>query len=375
MFEVKKMSNREKQVYQKRVDQHKEKMPWYIIEYIEEKTNLSPATLYGYIIEYEIFLQWLIDSRLAVIDGEVVTEIHEVPINALEVLPLKQAKRFKSYLERQGNKTKAVIRTFSALKSLFNYLTKHTEDDITGECYFYRNVMAKIELHKEKVDSAARAADISGMIFHNNDDVKFMRFLADEYELLLAESSPGKLRYFKRDKARDIAILSLILGTGLRVSEVASLNISDINFRTRTIKVTRKGDKKSSILATQTSLDDVQEYLKVRSKYYKCPDDEDILFVTTYKGSYSQISVNAIQKLTVKYTQAFDEKKSPHKLRHTYATNHYNENKDLVLLANQMGHNSMETTALYTNIDDSKRREAVERLENRQFEIKGNETE
>ncbi|MED1270374.1 tyrosine recombinase XerS [Bacillus mycoides] len=369
------MSNREKQVYQKRVDQHKEKMPWYIIEYIEEKTNLSPATLYGYIIEYEIFLQWLIDSRLAVIDGEVVTEIHEVPINALEVLPLKQAKRFKSYLERQGNKTKAVIRTFSALKSLFNYLTKHTEDDITGECYFYRNVMAKIELHKEKVDSAARAADISGMIFHNNDDVKFMRFLADEYELLLAESSPGKLRYFKRDKARDIAILSLILGTGLRVSEVASLNISDINFRTRTIKVTRKGDKKSSILATQTSLDDVQEYLKVRSKYYKCPDDEDILFVTTYKGSYSQISVNAIQKLTVKYTQAFDEKKSPHKLRHTYATNHYNENKDLVLLANQMGHNSMETTALYTNIDDSKRREAVERLENRQFEIKGNETE
>ena len=48
--------------------------------------------------------------------------------------------------------------------------------------------------------------------------------------------------------------------------------------------------------------------------------------------------------------------------------NHYNENKDLVLLANQMGHNSMETTSLYTNIDDSKRREAIERLEKRQLE-------
>ncbi|MED2294190.1 tyrosine-type recombinase/integrase, partial [Bacillus thuringiensis] len=66
--------------------------------------------------------------------------------------------------------------------------------------------------------------------------------------------------------------------------------------------------------------------------------------------------------------RAFNEKKSPHKLRHTYATNHYNENKDLVLLANQMGHNSMETTSLYTNIDDTKRRAAIERLEQRQLE-------
>ncbi|CAM4407809.1 recombinase XerS [Bacillus manliponensis] len=362
------MSNREKQVFQERVEQHKEKMPWYIIEYVEEKTNLSPATLYGYLIEYEIFLKWLIDSRLASPNGEIVKGIYEVPIEALEKLPLKQAKRFKSYLERQGNGTKAVIRTFSALKSLFNYLTKHTEDDVTGECYFYRNVMAKIELHKEKIDSSARAAVIADMIFHNNDETKFMHFLAHDYELILQEKSPKKLHYFKRDKARDIAILSLILGTGLRVSEVASLRVSDINFRTRKIWVTRKGDKKSSILATRTALDDVQEYLNARFKSYKCTEDEDILFVTAYKGSYSQISVNAIQKLTAKYTQAFDEKKSPHKLRHTYATNHYNENKDLVLLANQLGHTSMETSSLYTNIDDTKRREAIERLEKRQLE-------
>ncbi|MED2729791.1 tyrosine recombinase XerS, partial [Bacillus thuringiensis] len=202
------MSNREKQVYQARVERHKEKMPWYIIEYIEEKTNLSPATLYGYLIEYEMFLQWLISSRLATVDGKVVTEIHEVTIETLEHLPLKQVKRFKSYLERQGNKTKAVIRTFSALKSLFNYLTSNTEDD-NGECYFYRNVMAKMEIHKEKIDSAARAKEISEVIFHNNDDIKFMRFLSNEYEKMLQETAPGKLRFFKRDKERDIAILSL----------------------------------------------------------------------------------------------------------------------------------------------------------------------
>lgn len=55
-------------------------------------------------------------------------------------------------------------------------------------------------------------------------------------------------------------------------------------------------------------------------------------------------------------------------MRHTYATYHYNENKDLVLLKNQMGNNSMETTSLYTNIDDTKLRATIERLEQRQLE-------
>lgn len=154
-----------------------------------------------------------------------------------------------------------------------------------------------MEIHKEKIDAAARAKEISEVIFHNNDDIKFMRFLSNEYEQMLQETAPGKLRFFKRDRERDIAILSLILDTGLRVSEAASLTISSINFRTRYIKVIRKGDKKSSILATQTALDDVQEYLKVRANRYKCLNDEDILFVTNYKGSYAQISVNAIQNL------------------------------------------------------------------------------
>ncbi|MEI2537009.1 tyrosine-type recombinase/integrase, partial [Acinetobacter baumannii] len=97
--------------------------------------------------------------------------------------------------------------------------------------------MAKMEIHKEKIDASARAKEISEVIFHNNDDIKFMRFLSNEYEQMLKENAPGKLRFFKRDRERDIAILSLILGTGLRVSETASLTISSINFRTRYIKV------------------------------------------------------------------------------------------------------------------------------------------
>ncbi|SEG86747.1 hypothetical protein SAMN04487919_1489 [Bacillus sp. ok061] len=83
--------------------------------------------------------------------------------------------------------------------------------------------MEKIELHKEKVDAAARADDVASMIFNEKDDVAFLQFLANDYGEMLKDISPQKYSFFQRDKERDIAIISLILGTGLRVSEVASL--------------------------------------------------------------------------------------------------------------------------------------------------------
>ncbi len=132
--------------------------------------------------------------------------------------------------------------------------------------------------------------------------------------------------------------------------------------------MTHKGNERSSILATRLCLDNVQEYIKVRPSKYNCPQDEDLLFVTNYKREYTQLTVRSIQKLIDKYTSAFDEKRSPHKLRHTYATNHYRENKDLVLLRDQLGHTSVEVTSIHTNINNEKKREAVDRLERRQFE-------
>ncbi len=132
--------------------------------------------------------------------------------------------------------------------------------------------------------------------------------------------------------------------------------------------MTRKGNKRSSILATRSYLDDVQEYIKVRPIKYNYHQDEDLLFVTNYKGKYTQLTVRAIQKLSDKYSSAFDEKRSPHKLRYTYAINYYKENKDLVLLRDQLGHTSVEVTSIYTNINNEKKREAIDRLEKRQFE-------
>ncbi|KLA22283.1 hypothetical protein B4077_3229 [Bacillus cereus] len=74
--------------------------------------------------------------------------------------------------------------------------------------------------------------------------------------------------------------------------------------------MTHKGTERSSVLATRSCLDDVQEYIKVRPSKYNCPPDEDLLFVSNYKGKYTQLTVRAIQKLCDKYSSAFDEKRS-----------------------------------------------------------------
>ncbi|WP_255285286.1 site-specific integrase, partial [Bacillus cereus] len=105
-----------------------------IIEYAEMKTALSPATLYAYITEYEKFLKWLVNNRLAVDNGKVVTDICDVPITTLETLPLNEVRSFQRYLQGEGIETRAINRTFSALKSLFKYLAQNTENEL-GENY------------------------------------------------------------------------------------------------------------------------------------------------------------------------------------------------------------------------------------------------
>ena len=118
-----------------------------------------------------------------------------MPITTLETLPLNEARSFQRYLQGEGIETRAINRTFSALKSLFKYLAQNTENEL-GENYISRNVMEKIELHKEKVDATARADDVANMIFNEKDDVAFLQFLANDYGEMLKDISPRKYSFF-----------------------------------------------------------------------------------------------------------------------------------------------------------------------------------
>jgi integrase len=259
--------------------------------------------------------------------------------------------------------TKTVNRHKSSLRSLFKYLTIESEVK-AGKPYFERNVMAKIPIKKVAETFNERASKITEKIFIDNTDIDFLEYVQHEY---VASLSPAQKKYYLRDKERDFAILSLFLGTGIRVNELTNLRIKDIDFSSKEIRVIRKGGKKDTVSVTPSSLDDLNRYLQVRKEKYKASDGEnEYLFVKLYRGQTEPLTNRAVEDIVYKYTKSFDKRMSPHKLRHTYATNLAEQTGgDIPLIMNQLGHTQSDISLLYINTTKEKQRKAAELLDQR----------
>lgn len=368
------------------IDKMSSTLPYYVQEYVtyqlEEKYR-SERTIYSYLHEFIHFFNWLIEHNQTDVN-----DIKDIPFNCLENLSrdtinsyLKDAsfeiiknkkdsaKKRKLSIDqvnsRPNQNTKN--RKISSLKSLFRYLTEITEykeGDKKGESYFNRNVMKKIEISKPK-NKAEAASAISSNIFHEDQDKEFLEFVVKQYENHIADNKK-MLTNFQKNKERDIAILTLFLGSALRVSELASLTLDDIDLIERQVHVIRKGHiYKQAVKITQSALDDLKQYINIRKERYKLPTDEKALFVTGNKkgnSSYSILSVRAIQNMVNKYTSRFGKKMSPHKLRHTFASRLSRENNgNIKVVQNQLGHSSSETSLIYIHLNDKEQEKAVDK--------------
>ncbi|MET1031231.1 tyrosine recombinase XerS [Domibacillus tundrae] len=362
-------NTRQHQLHEKKLEELIKSMPYYVVEYVDHKLgSRSPSTLLNYVHDYKLFFEWLMAEEIT--DAK---EMKHIPMTVLENLRLVEAQGFTRFLERrdiQVNKrdTKkaekvSINRKISALRSLFKYLTTQTENE-DGEPYFYRNVMLKIEVTKVKETLNARAARIATKIFHHDDDMRFIEFLRNDYENELPSDS-RKSMYFRRDKERDIAIISLFLGSGIRVNELSNLRLRDLDFETSQISVLRKGNKLDIVAVVPQAMDDLKNYLSIRQKRYNAKgEDFEYVFLTKVKNEPQPLSNRTIEALVKKYTKAFMSNKSmsPHKLRHTFGTNLMEQTNDIHLLMMQLGHSTTSTAALYTNPEQEKARKALKEL-------------
>lgn len=374
--------------HKKKYEAMTEYMPFYVKEYVrrKESESLSPSTLFNYLKDFEHFFHWLIVEGFSK-----AKTIKEIDLEVLEHLPLDDAMYYFDMLSNEEievskeefttRKKTSVNRKKSALRSLFKFLTTQTElkeDDPEkkkkkGEPYFYRNVMLKVPVNKIKESLGERSRKIADSIFIENDDIYFLDFMKNEYEKNL---SKVQLRYFMRDKERDYAILSLFLGSGIRLNELANIRIRDINFRKETIRVIRKGDKTDTVQVVQDSLIDLKEYLAIRNERYGGTSaDHEFVFIGKYNGTTSPLSVRTIQDLVKKYTKVFNDNValSPHKLRHTYATNLLETSNDITHVMEQLGHTSTTTTMLYVHSTQAKAKRAADAMSNRRKLIQSNE--
>lgn len=319
-------------------------------------TNHSLTTSYQYLTEIRRFFDWLRASKISSAKSNA-----DVATDTLANLRRNDIMLYIDYLKHTKNKQgrlnspTTINRSINALRSLFKFLTI-TADNNHGEPYFYRNVMLKIDSLNSSKTLNYRAHVLESHMLRGDLKYEFLNFIEQGYE---HKASKQALPSFKKNKERDLAIIALILGTGVRVSECAGVDLKDLNMKDATLDVTRKGGQRDSVPIASWTLPYVQNYLKIRAERYHADKKELALFLTTWHEQTRRITTNSIEKLVNKYSAAFGHPLTPHKLRHTTASELYSITKDQVLVAQQLGQKGTSATDLYTHVDQQKQRDAL----------------
>lgn len=165
--------------------------------------------------------------------------------------------------------------------------------------------------------------------------------------------------FHKANKVRDLAMMTLMLGTGIRVSECVGLDIRDVDFNHNGIHIIRKGGNESVVYFGQEVREALLDYLPEREEIQAMPGHENALFLSLQKR---RITVRSVENLVKKYSENIITMKhiSPHKLRSSYGTELYNETGDIYLVADVLGHKDVNTTRRhYAQLEDARRREAA----------------
>lgn len=338
-------------------------MPWYVDKFIHYKLpDLSPSSLLEYVRDYETFLSWLMAEGLTSAGS-----MRDIPLEDLEKLRMDSIDHFKMFLstkKEQANSRTTISRKLSSLRSLFHYLSQIAEDD-----NFYpllkRNVMAKVEIkrtHKPK-DTAAK---LEGKLLQEAEIAEFIAYIKTGYPGDVADNKQALYSY-NLNNVRDVCIVSLILNSGLRVSEVVNLNVDDIDIKKKLAHVYRKGKNdetfKTPVYFKQEAIHGLLEYLELRTGRYNPSKREKALFLALANGKKEgeRMTKRAIQEMVTKYAKRFGKPYlSVHKLRHSFATDYYLRN-DLYKTQEQLGHASPETTQIYAHLTDKTMAEAIDR--------------
>lgn len=306
---------------------------------IEPRTSSRTRLGYGY--DLRIFFEFLQQYNPAI--GKM--KLRDIPMDILEQIKALDIEEYLEYLklyEKDGktytNTERGIARKLASLKTFYNY-------------YF-----------KKELIVTNPAALVSAPKLH---DKTIIRLDIDEVARLLdnvesGEQLTGKqLAYHEKTKVRDLALLTLFLGTGIRVSECVGLNIDDIDLKNNGIKIIRKGGNEVIVYFGDEVLEALLPYLEERKQIEALPGHTNALFLSMQR---KRMSVRSVENLVKKYAKTVTTMKNitPHKLRSTYGTNLYNETGDIYLVADVLGHKDVNTTKKhYASLEDSRRRMAA----------------
>ncbi len=326
-----------------------EDLPGFCRQYfrgIEESTGARTRLAYAY--DLRVFFEFIQRENPSLKN----TSIRDFPISILERIgreDIEEYLDFLTYYEKDGqvftNDARGKARKLSAVRSLFKYF--YTSEILT------KDVTALVPLPKLHEKPIVRL---------DSDEVAKMLMKADSG----AELTRSQQRFHDKTRLRDMAILTLLLGTGIRVSECVGLDLDDLDFREKGMLVHRKGGSESIVYFGNEVEAALKDYLEQRKQILPKEGHEKALFLSLQNR---RITVRAVENLVKKYAGLATSLKkiTPHKLRSTYGTSLYRETGDIYLVADVLGHKDVNTTRKhYAAIDEDRRKNArnIVRLRN-----------
>ena len=311
-----------------RMDKIIDELPYYVRDFfvgVEQRT--SPLTRLNYAYDLRVFFDFL--TKKVFKDKK----IPEIELNDLSMLEGSDFEYFMSYLsnyiineKRERCSEYGKARKLSTLRAFYRY-------------FFNKNMLpantpSKVlmpKIHEKEIirlDSNDKVDEIGDMLY-------------------AVESGSGltkkQIAFHNATKIRDTAIVTLFLGTGVRISELVGLNIEDFDFNSNSFVVTRKGGNRAVLYYNDDVKEAIMYYYNERICNKKVSESERAFFLSLQN---KRICTRAVQELVKKYAQIASplKKITPHKLRSTFGTNLYRQTGDIYVVADCLGHKDVNTT-------------------------------
>lgn len=320
-------------------------MPPFARDYfraMEPKTSAKTRISYAY--DIRVFFHFLMENN-PVYKNYTMDQFTVKDLERIEPVDIEEyqeyLKVYKGPEDKQiTNTEKGLARKMSALRSFYAYFFKRQVIE--------KNPTLLVDMPKLHDKAIIRldtdeVASLLDYIEHGGDDLTGQRKV-----------------YYEKTKNRDLAIITLLLGTGIRVSECVGLDIQDVDFKNNGVKVTRKGGSEMVVYFGEEVENALKMYLyTTRKTVTPLSGHENALFLSTQRR---RIGVQAVENMVKKYARQItpNKKITPHKLRSTYGTALYKETGDIYLVADVLGHKDVNTTKKhYAAIDENRRRQAA----------------
>lgn len=320
---------------------YSENLPEFCYDFLVGiENNTSTLTRYNYSMDIAVFMDYL--SRFVI--NKPVESINLEDIDKIKSRHIEQFLSYLSYYDKDGkenkNGEKGKARKLAAVRSLFKYLFNH--DMISS------NVASKVETPKLHSKEIIR--------LEQNEVEKLMNVVENPCTF-----TDRQKNYDKNTFERDNAIITLFLGTGIRISELVGLDIDSFDFSQNAFIVTRKGGNQTMLYFSVAVAQALKTWLEKRATL-ELPIDEKAMFISLQR---KRISVRAVENLVKKFAKEASPLKniSPHKLRSTFGTNLYRETKDIYIVADVLGHKDVNTTKKhYAAISEDMRKSVAEKV-------------